>query len=189
MYVRIEEDSTAYQTSIDEVARHMMPSMKWEFRGNPTVAYHEYRDITVIKRSVPTSNCAFIGSKQYMPVGSTKAKVLSTRVSQKITIEVQRAVESIEQSQQQSGSKAAMRKVYDSFLTYQSQQEFGKCNELLSTIKVEETSELVLVSLLMASFSMRRILAERESFYQRVFRKVALLKNPEEAEKMLGSLR
>ena len=189
MYVRIEEDSTSYQTSIDEIARQTMPSMKWEFRSHPSSSYHEYRDISVIKQSISTSNCAFIGSKQYLPIGSTKAKVLSTQYSQKITIDVRRAVESIEQSQINSGSKAAMRIVYENFLNYQSLQDFGKCNELLATINVEETSELVLVSLLMASYSMRRILAEREPFYQRVYRKVALLKNPEEADKMLGSLR
>lgn len=189
MYVRIEEDSTRYQTSIEEVLRHTMPSMIWEFKPNPASTYHEYRDITVIKRSIPTSNCAFIGSHQYLPEGSTKAKILSTRISQKITIDVKRSVEKIEESQLHEGSKAAMRKVYESFLDFQSKQEFAKCNELLSSVNVRETSILVLLSLLMASFTMKNILAEREVFYQSVYRKVSILNSPEEAEKMLGNLR
>lgn len=191
MYVRIEEDSTRYQTSIEEVLRYTMPSMKWEFRENPFASYHEYeyRDIAVIKRSIPTSNCAFIGSSEYLPEGSSKAKVLSTRISRKITIEVKRSVETIEECQQKVGSKAAMRKVYESFLDFQSRREYAKCNELLATVNVRETSVLVLVSLLMASFTMKRMLAYRIRFYQSVYRKVAILNSPEEAEKMLGGLR
>lgn len=189
MYVRIDEDSTRFQTSIDEVLRHTMPSMMWEFKPNPATTYHEYRDITVIKRSIPTSNCAFIGSHQYLPEGSTKAKVLSTRISKKITVEAKRSVELIEQSQQREGSKAAMRKVYESFLDFQSKREYAKCNELLATVNVSETSVLVLLSLLMASFTMKCMLADREMFYQSVYRKVAILNSPEEAEKMLGNLR
>ena len=143
----------------------------------------------MIKRSIPTSNCAFIGSKQYLPEGSSKAKVLSTLISRKITLDVKRSVEKIEQSQQTEGSKAAMRKVYESFLDYQSRSEYAKCNELLATVNVRETSVLVLVSLLMASYTMKRMLADREHFYQSVYRKVAILNSLEEAEKMLGGLR
>ena len=93
MYVRIEEDSTRYQTAIEEVSRHTMPSMIWEYKDNPMASYHEYRDVTVIKRSIPTSNCAFIGSSQYLPESSSKAKVLSTQISRKITLEVKHSIE------------------------------------------------------------------------------------------------
>ena len=189
MFIRIDIDSTRYPTIIDEVTRHAMPSMKWESKCNPGYSFHEYRDITEIKRSIPTSNCAFIGSGQYMPVGSTKATVLSTQVSKKITIEVQRSIESIEQSQQNEGSKKAMRKVYESFIEFQKNREFAKCNELLVSINVQDTSVLVLLSLLMASYSMKRMLANRDSFYQDVYKKVTLLNSPEEADKMLSNLR
>lgn len=189
MYVRIEVDGTHYQTSIEEVVRQAMPSMKWEYRENPLASYHEYRDIMVIKRSIPTSNCAFIGSHQYLPERSSKAKVLSTQISKKITIEAKRSIEKIEEIQLREGSKAAMRKVYESFLDFQSRQEIAKCNELLATVNVGETSILVLLSLLMASFSMKRMLSDRDVFYQSVYRKVSILNSPEEAERMLGNLR
>lgn len=189
MYVRIEEDSTRYQTSIEDLSRHSMPSMKWEYKENPLTSYHEYRDVTMIKRSIPTSNCAFIGSSQYLPEGSSKAKVLSTQISQKITIEVKHSLVKIEESQKKEGSKAAMRRVYESFLDFQSRHEYAKCNELLESVNVKETSILVLISLLMASFTMKRMLANRDIFYQKVYRKVTILNSPEEAEKMLGNLR
>lgn len=189
MFIRIDIDSTRYQTDIEEVVRHAMPSMKWESKGNPICSYHEYRDITMIKRSIPTSNCAFIGSEQYLPVGSTKATVLSTKISKKQTVEVQRSVESIEQSQQNEGSKKAMRKVYECFIEFQKNRDFSKCNELLASINVKDTSLLVLLSLLMASFSMKRMLADRDTFYQAVYKKVSLLNSPEKADEMLGSLR
>ena len=189
MFIKIDEDSTRYQTAIEEIDRYIMPSMIWESKGYPVSSYHEYRDIREIKRSIPTSNCAFIGSDQYLPVGSTKAKVLSTQMSRKTTFDVQRSLESIVNSQREEGSKMAMRKVYESFIEFQTKKEFAKCNELLISVNVNETSVLVLLSLLMASFSMKKMLGYRDSFYQKVYRKVLLLNSPEEADKMLGTLR
>lgn len=189
MFIRIDIDSTRYQTDIDEVVRHAMPSMKWESKVNPVFSFHEYRDITEIKRSIPTSNCAFIGSERYLPIGSTKATVLSTQMSRKITIDVQRCIESIEKNQHLECPKMAMRKVYESFMEFQKNREFSKCDELLSSVNVKDTSVLVLLSLLMASFSLKRILANRDLFYQAVYKKVTMLNSLEEAERMLGCLR
>lgn len=178
----IEESSI-----VTDATRFAMPTMLENATLIGTLRSLEYRDITIIRRSVRTSNCVFIESESVRVSTSSKPRVLSTSVKRYST-EVRKLVSTIG-TEQMDDSKKTMRDIYQTFINYRKSRNYEACDEILRAVDVDSINFEILISLLMASFPVRRWLSYRSLLYNKVFEKAVVLYSISEANLILKNLR
>lgn len=179
----IDEDSSI----VIDATRFAMPTMLTNAIQADPLLPTEYRDITVIRRSVRTSNCAFIESETIRVSTSSKPRVLTSNVKRYST-EVRKLVTTIE-SDQMEDSRKTMRDIYQTFINYRKCRNYEACDEILRAVDVDSINFEILISLLMASFPIRRWLSYRSSLYNKTFDKAVVLYSIAEANIILKNLR
>lgn len=85
--------------------------------------------------------------------------------------------------------KKAMKEIYKTFLSCQRDRDFEKCDIILSNIDIKNSNPTVLLSLLMASYSIKDYLSFRPLFYEKVYRLFRLLYGLEETNALIFKLR
>ena len=85
--------------------------------------------------------------------------------------------------------KKAMKEIYKTFIFCQKDRDFEKCNIILSNVDIANSNPTVLLSLLMASYSIKHCLSSRPFFYEKVYRLFILLYGLEEANALILKLR
>lgn len=85
--------------------------------------------------------------------------------------------------------KKTMKEIYKTFLSCQRDCDFEKCDIILSNIDIKNSNPTVLLSLLMASYSIKDYLFFRPLFYEKVYRLFRLLYGLEETNALIFKLR
>lgn len=85
--------------------------------------------------------------------------------------------------------KKTMKEIYKTFIFCQKDRDFEKCNIILSNVDIANSNPTVLLSLLMASYSIKHCLSSRPFFYEKVYRLFILLYGLEEANALILKLR
>lgn len=85
--------------------------------------------------------------------------------------------------------KKTMKEIYKTFLSCQRDRDFEKCDIILSNIDIKNSNPTVLLSLLMASYSIKDYLSFRPLFYEKVYRLFRLLYGLEETNALIFKLR
>lgn len=85
--------------------------------------------------------------------------------------------------------KKAMKEIYKTFLSCQNSSDFEICDIILSNVDIEHCNPSVLLSFLMASYSMKNKLSYRPLFYEKVYNLFRLMYGLEEANSLILKLR
>lgn len=180
----IDDDN---QSSVMGVYSLVMPSMPSDDSLIKIIPHVEYRDISVIRRSARTSNCAFINVNDVCVSASSKTRVLSN-LPKHYTIEAHTLISDMSAKQNQV-PQLVMRNVYKAFLKFRASHNYDICDEILRSIDVDTINFSLLVSLLMASYPIRTSLPYRSSLYNKVYKKALILYSDAEAEQILNNLK
>ena len=85
--------------------------------------------------------------------------------------------------------KNTMKEIYKTFLSCQESRDFEICDIILSNVDIGRSNPSVLLSLLMASYSIKNKLQFRPLFYEKVYRLFRLMYGLEEANALILRLR
>ena len=188
MFIEVSEIINELDTSVSEISSIVMSSMPCRFETRNYNLLYEYRDVSIIKRSIRTSDCAFIHTEVTRTIQSSKTRVLSSDTTRQCSLEAQRLISRVIESQK-IDTRISMRAIYESFLKNQRVKNYGECDEILRSINVEKTDIEVLVSFLMASYPFRYYLPSRSKLYSDTFDKAKLIFPITEAKLLLCNLR
>lgn len=175
------------ETSVTGVYSLVMPSMPSDASISQIIPNVEYRDISIIRRSTRTSNCAFINVNDVCVSVSSKTRILSN-LPRHYTLEAHTLISDISARQKQA-PQLVMRNVYKAFLKYRASRNYDICDEILRSIDVDTINFSLLVSLLMASYPIRTSLPYRSTLYNKVYKKAIILYSVAEAEQILNNLK
>ena len=188
MFVRLSKySSLEYDTSDDEYNKIIMESWSWE--SNSIIKEHEFRDIKGIHRSFQTSNCHFINTICPKNSVSSKDRFFSSANYITYSDKARKICETIINAHNKKEHKRSMTQVYALFMDCQANNDYITCDDLLASISVEKCSPTILLSLLMASYPIRKRLSKRQQFYLRVYKKFTIIYNASEAFKLLDNLK